>query len=192
MEPFDLPTLDGLHLVTGLCDGVLTGTEALAGFQSLHTLPYTAFLGSHGVNVDTQTELIVNKMVGKRTFIGWPFLQEGLVIALSDSLFKYEKMAVVPGSQPKFISNPLVPHEIGHWKTNAERIETFYSEKLGVMVGSVNVLVHVRPLKDQLILCWLTFDYPAHLRSQVSNVWTRGRSLRTMRAPIKKSSRRTR
>lgn len=69
-------------------------------------------------------------------------MQEGLVIALSDSLFKYEKMAVVPGSQPKFISNP---HGIGHWKTNAERIETFYSKKLGVMVGSVNVLVHVRP-----------------------------------------------
>ncbi|KLO15236.1 hypothetical protein SCHPADRAFT_808151, partial [Schizopora paradoxa] len=32
MEPFDLPTLDGLHLVPGLCDGVFLGTEALAGF----------------------------------------------------------------------------------------------------------------------------------------------------------------
>jgi len=32
MEPFDLPTLNCLHLVPGLCDGVLTGAEALAGF----------------------------------------------------------------------------------------------------------------------------------------------------------------
>src|ERR1700685_4422155 len=32
MEPFDLSTLNGLHLVSGLCDGVLTGAEALAGF----------------------------------------------------------------------------------------------------------------------------------------------------------------
>jgi len=32
MEPFDLPTLDGLHLVQGLCDGVFLGAEALAGF----------------------------------------------------------------------------------------------------------------------------------------------------------------
>ena len=51
MEPFDLPTLDGLHLVEGLCDGVLIGAEALAGFPSLHTLPHTASLGHHGVNV---------------------------------------------------------------------------------------------------------------------------------------------
>jgi 5'-3' exoribonuclease 1 len=145
MEPFDLHTLDGLHFVTGICDGVLTGTEALAGFHSLHTLPHTALLGFHGVDVDTQTELIVNNMVGKRIFIGWPFLQEGLVIALSDSPFMYEKMAVVPGSQPKFISNPHVPHGIGHWKTNVEWIETFHSKKLGVMVGGVNILVHVRP-----------------------------------------------
>jgi len=35
----------------GLCDGVLTGAEALAGFPSLHTLPHTALLGSNGVNV---------------------------------------------------------------------------------------------------------------------------------------------
>ena len=34
MEPFDLPTLNGLHLVPGFCDGVLTGAEALAGFPS--------------------------------------------------------------------------------------------------------------------------------------------------------------
>jgi 5'-3' exoribonuclease 1 len=44
MESFDLPTLDGLHLVPGPCDGVLTGAEALAGFPSLHTLPHTALL----------------------------------------------------------------------------------------------------------------------------------------------------
>jgi 5'-3' exoribonuclease 1 len=168
MEPFDLPTLDGLHLVPGLCDGVLTGAEALAGFPSLHTLPHTAVLGFHGVNVhgsesrnksmivniknpyeDTKAELIAQEMVGKRTFTGWPFLQEGLVVAISDSLFKYEKMNVVPGSPPKIISNPHASHGLGHWKTKAERTETFYSKKLGVIIGSVDVLVHVRPLAGQ-------------------------------------------
>jgi len=168
MEPFDLPTLDGLHLVPGLCDGVLTGVEALAGFPSLHTLPHTAVLGFHGVNVhgsesrnksmvvniknpyeDTKTELIAQEMVGKRTFIGWPFLQEGLVAAVSDSLFKYEKMSIVSGGPQKIISNPHPPHGLGHWKMKAERIETFYSKKLGVIMGSVDVLVHVRPLAGQ-------------------------------------------
>ncbi|KAJ7697550.1 hypothetical protein B0H14DRAFT_3038728, partial [Mycena olivaceomarginata] len=51
MEPFDLPTLDGLHLIEGLCnglhlieglcDGVFFGA-LLAGFPSLKTLLHTA------------------------------------------------------------------------------------------------------------------------------------------------------
>ena len=74
---------------------------------------------------DTKTEDIAKEMIGKRTFMGWPFLQEGLVVAISDSLFKYQKMTVVPGSPLKVISNPHSPHGIGHWKTKAEQIETF-------------------------------------------------------------------
>jgi 5'-3' exoribonuclease 1 len=168
MEPFDLPTLNGLHLVPGLCDGVLTGAEASAGFPSLHTLPHTALLGFHGVNVhrsesrnksmmvhiknpyeDTKTEDIAKEIIGKRAFMRWPFLQEGLVVAISGSLFKYEKMTVVPGCPPKVVSNTHSPHGIGHWKTRAERIETFYSKKVGVMMGSVAVLLQVRPLKGR-------------------------------------------
>ncbi len=51
MGPFDLPILDGLHLVPGLCDGVFLGADALAGFPSLKTLPHTAVLDFHSVNV---------------------------------------------------------------------------------------------------------------------------------------------
>ena len=46
MEPFDLPTLDGLHLVPGLCDGVLTGAETLAGFHGINAH------GSERQNID--------------------------------------------------------------------------------------------------------------------------------------------
>ena len=74
---------------------------------------------------DTKTVDIVKEMIRKRTFMGWPFLQEGLVVAIFDSLFKYEKMTVVPGSPPEVISNLHSPHGIGHWKTKAEQIETF-------------------------------------------------------------------
>ncbi|KAF7981258.1 hypothetical protein HWV62_34139 [Athelia sp. TMB] len=166
MVPFDLPVLDGLHLVPGLCDGVKIGAEALAGFPSLYSLPNTAMLGFHGVNVhgtesrnksmivhiqnpheDKKTETIAQEMIGKRTFVGWPFLQEGLVVAVSDSLFKYEKMTVVPGAPAKVISNPHAPNGLGHWKSKAERIESHYSKKLGVITGDVDVLLHVRPLK---------------------------------------------
>lgn len=166
MEPFDLPTLDGLHLIPGLCDGVFLGTEALAGFPSLKTLPHTALLGYHGVNVHgsesrnksmvvhirnpyegMKTEEVASKMIGERTFMGWPFLQEGSVVAVSDSLFKYEKMTVVPGTPAKVVSNPHAPQGLGHWKMKADRIEQVYSKRSGVITGSVDILLHVLPLK---------------------------------------------
>jgi 5'-3' exoribonuclease 1 len=175
MEPFDLPTLDGLHLVKGLLDGVLLGASALAGFPSLKTLPHTATLGFHGVNVHgsesrnksivvhienpfegRKTEDVANELIGKKAFIVWPFLQEGMVAAVSDSLFKYEKMTVVPGAPPKVISNPHSQHGFGMWKTKAERIESVYSKKAGVITGSIDALLHVRPLKGARLLFSIT------------------------------------
>ncbi|KAL6301387.1 exonuclease II [Sparassis latifolia] len=166
MEPFDLPTLDGLHLVEGLCDGVVLGAEALAGFPSVETLPHTAALGYHGVNVHgsesrnksmvihvenvhehRKAEDIAREMIGQRTFVSWPFLQEGMVCAVSDSLFKYEKAAIIPGRPPKVISNPHSPQGVSLWKSRADRIEQFYSKRCGVITGHIEVLVHVRPLK---------------------------------------------
>ena len=168
MEAFDLPTPDGLHLVPGLCDGVFLGAEALAGFPSLDTLPYTASLGIHGVNIhgsesrnksmiihiqnpyeNRKSEEIAKEMVGKRTFIGWPFLQEGRVVAVSDSLSRYEEMMVIPGSPTKIVANPHAPQGLSHWKSKAERTEQMYSKKCGVITGDVEVLVHVRPLKGE-------------------------------------------
>lgn len=170
MEPFDLPTLNGLHLVPGLCDGVFLGKAALAGFPSLYTLPHTATLGHHGVNVhgsesrnksmvihitnsheEEKVQDVARQMIGERVFVGWPFLQEGKVVSVSDSLFKYEKMSVVPGSEPKVVSNPHPPYGLGHWKGKAERIESLYSKKLGVVTGAVDVLLHIRPLKGTLV-----------------------------------------
>ena len=173
MEPFDLPTLDGLHLVEGLLDGVHLGADSLAGFPSLQTLPHTAALGYHGVNVHgsesrnksmivhienphehRKAEDIAGKMIGRRTFIGWPFLQEGMVSAVSDSLFKYEKVAVIPGKPPRVIANPHSQHGLAIWKSKAEQKEQFYSKRCGVITGDIEILVHVRPLKgmNQCIL----------------------------------------
>jgi 5'-3' exoribonuclease 1 len=170
MEPFDLPVLDGLHLVEGLCDGVLLGAESLAGFPSLKTLPHTATLGVHGVNVHgsesrnksmvvhvmniheaARPEDIAEKMIGKKAFIGWPFLQEGMVVAISDSLFKYEKTAIVSGTTPKVIKNPHSSHALGLWKQKSDSIEQYYSKRCGVITGEIEVLVHVRPLRGKIM-----------------------------------------
>ncbi|EKM58546.1 uncharacterized protein PHACADRAFT_117592 [Phanerochaete carnosa HHB-10118-sp] len=86
-------------------------------------------------------------MIGQRIFVGWPFLQEGMVSAVSDSLFKYEKIVVVPGNPPKVVSNPHAQQGLSLWKSKAEKIEYFYSKRCGVITGDIDVLVHVRPLK---------------------------------------------
>jgi len=166
MEPFDLPTLDGLHLVQGLCDGVFLGVSALAGFPSLKTLPHTSSLGHHGVNVhgsesrnksivihlenphaSRKPEDLAHELLGSRTFAGWPFLQEATVVGLSDSLFKYERLNVVPGGPTKIVSNPHSRPGLGMWKSKAEKIESVYSRKCGVLTGEIEILLHVRPLK---------------------------------------------
>ncbi|KZV63884.1 hypothetical protein PENSPDRAFT_589169 [Peniophora sp. CONT] len=166
MEVFDLPTLEGRHLIKGLLDGVKLGTEALAGFPSLHTLPHTATLGHHGVNVHgsesrnksivihiknpfeaQKPEDLAQAHIGKKTFIGWPFLQEAIVVSVSNSLFKYEKMSVIPGAPPRIVANPHSQHGLSIWKSKAERIESVYSKKAGVLTGDIDLLLHVRPLK---------------------------------------------
>ena len=142
MEPYDLPTLDGLHLVQGLCDGVLLGAESLAGFPSLKTIHHHATLGHHGVNIhgsesrnksmvihvknpheDKKSKDVAEEMIGQRVFIGWPFLQEGKVTAVSDSLFKYEKMEIIRGTPEKVVQNPHPPQGVGLWKSKSEKIE---------------------------------------------------------------------
>lgn len=168
MEPFNLPTLDGLHLVPGLCDGVFLGAEALAGFPTLQTLPHTAMLGYHGVNVHgsesknksmvihiqnphdgAKTEDIAKKMVGHRTFVGWPFVREAMVVAVSDHLFKYEQMKFGDGRETRVLSNPHSSQGVHYWKGKTEKIENYYSKRLGVVTGPVEILVHVLPLKGK-------------------------------------------
>ncbi|KAF9074552.1 XRN 5'-3' exonuclease N-terminus-domain-containing protein [Rhodocollybia butyracea] len=172
MEAFDLPTLDpdlGLVLVTGLVEGVRTGPSALSGFPSLNTLPHThTVLGYHHVNVHNsesrnqsivvhirntyegrKTEEIGQEMLGKRTFVGWPFLSEGRVVAVSDELFRYESVQVGMRGRgaEKVLGTPHNQNGLGLWKTKADRIEGVYSKRFGVVTGPVEVLLHVRPLK---------------------------------------------
>ncbi|KAG8985436.1 hypothetical protein FRB90_004701 [Tulasnella sp. 427] len=154
MRVFDLPTLDGLHLVEGLCDGVFLGVDALAGFPSLKTLPYTPTLGYHSVNVfqaDSRNKSMVlnvrntwegrnaqdvaRELVGKRAFVNWPFLQEGLIVAVSDDMIRYEQDHTAPNSSVNF------------WKRKADEVEHRYSKRFAVLTGDVQILLHVRPLK---------------------------------------------
>jgi 5'-3' exoribonuclease 1 len=158
---FDLPTMDGLEPHAGLVQGAKIGKYALAGFPSLKTLPFTGSLGFHGVNVfmqDSRNESMVvalsetdkrtkveyaKQLLNQRVHVGYPFLQEAKVVKVSDELFDY--------IMPEDGSNQIkaVEHsgrEIDDFH-KAERIEKFYSKRLGMLTNDVESLVHVEMLK---------------------------------------------
>ena len=95
----------------------------------------------------TETQELAEEMIGQRVFIGWPFLQEGRVTAVSDHLFKYQEKEVVPGASGRVVSNPHSPQDVRLWKLKSEKIEMLYSKQRGVVTGAVGVVIHVLPLK---------------------------------------------
>ncbi|KAI1486558.1 exoribonuclease 1 [Biscogniauxia mediterranea] len=159
---FDLPTTEGLELYVGLVEGAKLGIDALAGFPSLATLPYNAALGFHGVNVfqqESRNESMVvtltdaemrNKVelakvkLGQRCHVGYPFLQEAKVVRVSDELFDYSLSPTDPG---QVIQTHHSARDIEEWNKKASRIENFYSKRLGIIIGSVESMIHVQMLK---------------------------------------------
>ncbi|TVY48203.1 5'-3' exoribonuclease [Lachnellula occidentalis] len=159
---YDLPTIEGLEYHIGLMEGAKLGNAALAGFPSLATIPYNATLGFHSVNVfqsDSKNESMVvtiedsenrtnvktaTMKLGRRVFVGYPFLQEGKVVKVSDELFDYFPSS--DGSnQP--LQQPHGPREIEDFRKKAERIENNYSKRLGIIIGPVESITHVEILK---------------------------------------------
>jgi 5'-3' exoribonuclease 1 len=158
---FDLPTVEGLEPWARLVDGVKLGASALAGFPSLKTLPNAGQLAFHGVNVfqqESRKESMVitlldpesrsnielaKQKLGQRVHVGYPFLQEGLVVRVSDELFDY----VLPKGEQHVVSIPHSPFQIEQWARKSDKIESYYSKRLGMIVGSVDAIVHIDLLK---------------------------------------------
>lgn len=159
---FDLPPTEGLEYRVGLTDGALLNISALAGFPSLATLPYTASLGFHGVNVfqqDSRNESMVVNLIGtdmrtkveaakvklgQRCFVGYPFLQEAKIVRVSDQLFDF---TLAPDGSGQVVMTNHSPRDIDDWSRKSDRIENFYSKRLGILIGHVESLVHVHMLK---------------------------------------------
>lgn len=164
MSRYELPSIDGLSYRVGLLEGARVGIHALAGFPSLHTLPYRGHLEQAGVTVFQQaskndsmvitlqnrwdgrkTEDIANEKIGNKVFFGWPYLREGKVLAVSDNLFRYEYVSVGEGTKLVPISHG--PAQLAEFERNSTAIEEDYSKRFGVVTGEVEVVLHVAPLK---------------------------------------------
>lgn len=158
-EYLEDPRLGEENIKFGLMQNVKLGADALAGFPSLKTIPYTYDLEKAGVQVfqqpsrnesmiiylknifeDETASSIAEKLLNESVYIQWPYLREAKVVAISDELFRYES---VKGSIQS------IPHDqktLDNWAKKMSKTEESYS-RIGVKIGQVSVLVHVKKLK---------------------------------------------
>ncbi|GKT58587.1 5'-3' exoribonuclease [Colletotrichum tofieldiae] len=158
---FELPNTDGLTYRNGLVDGAKINIEALAGFPTLHTLSYTAMLVENfGVNVfqadSKNPSMIVTltdaemrtraqsaaQKLGKRCFVGYPFLQEAKIVKVTDELFDYEL-----DGNGSVVQKHHGPKDIDFFSKESTYIENWHSKRLGIVISAVESLVHVHMLK---------------------------------------------
>ncbi|KND93391.1 5'-3' exoribonuclease 1 [Tolypocladium ophioglossoides CBS 100239] len=159
---FDMPDTEGLDYLSGLTNGALLNVEALAGFPTLHSLPYTAQLvQGYGINVfqsDSRNPSVVvtltdTKMrtsietwkakLGQRCYVGYPFLQEAKVVKVQDELFGYE----LAENEKDIITKDHSNREAGDFSKDSEYLESWHAKRLGITIGQVECLVHVHMLK---------------------------------------------
>ncbi|KAH7152261.1 XRN 5'-3' exonuclease N-terminus-domain-containing protein [Dactylonectria estremocensis] len=162
---FDLPDVEGLEYLSGLTNGALLKVSALAGFPTLHTLPYTAQLvEGYGVNVfqsDSRNPSVVVTLtetedrtktstwkakLGKRCFVGYPFLQEAKVIRVQDELFSYE----LAENGRDIVTRDHNNREAADFAKESDFLENWHAKRLAVTIGQVECLVVVHMLKGLL------------------------------------------
>ncbi|KAK8035625.1 hypothetical protein PG993_010620 [Apiospora rasikravindrae] len=157
---YDLPTADGAKLYRGLLDGAKLNIEALAGFPSLATLPYTASLDYHGVNVfqqDSRNQSMIVTLsdvemrssietaklkLGQTCHVGYPFLQEAKIVSVRDRDYEYTHDA-----DENIVQRHLDGSEMQTWQKKAAQLGNFYSKRLGIVIGPIEATVQVDMLK---------------------------------------------
>ncbi len=91
------------------------------------------------------TEQHARNRLGKRVFVGWPFLWEARVVSMADEFFEYTL------ESGQVVKNPHTQRTEVRFFKQSESLERFYSKRYGVIVGSVEVIVQC------VLLCGTVF-----------------------------------
>ncbi|KAK9255442.1 XRN 5'-3' exonuclease N-terminus-domain-containing protein [Lipomyces tetrasporus] len=188
ISEFRFPPMAGRQYKSGLCMGVQLGAHALAGFPTLKTIPHTAELTTrHSVNVFQQesrreamivalddifeeltTEQIATKRLETKVFVGWPYIQEAMIVEIYDESFRYGLVTASGATTTTTVTrSPMTPADVQAFDIKRADIYKQYA-RLGVDIGTVDVLAKVVLLKGlkQLPNGALVkeFDYSPSLR----------------------------
>lgn len=162
IQEYSLPSMDGKSFVKTLVPGVHLGLDAMPGFPSLKTLPFNHRLQKVGVNVhghasndssmvlslsmtrEIKTASDVSDHIGRSTYIHWPYLFEGIIVAVSDSQNVFRAHWLDNDVKIRQNDGPETGSGFQKLCTNMSH---HYRKRYAVDIGNVSVLLHVRPLK---------------------------------------------
>lgn len=153
---YNEPVLPESSYKYGLCDGAKLGVNSLAGFPSLKTLPFTFSFEKAEVKIferpsrreslilsirnqyaESDSFAISKQFLGRTVYVGWPYLRQATVVAVSDDMLKYTL------DHGKIAQEPH--QHLNDWQNDSRNIEMVYKRQ-GVKVGKTSLLIHVLPL----------------------------------------------
>jgi 5'-3' exoribonuclease 1 len=96
---------------------------------------------------------LAERLVGRRCYIGWPFLVEAQITSIADGLFTYRsgKGGSSSGSAGAaagggVVRQPMDAHEVATWPAHTEQLARVYARR-GIVLNDVEAIVTVRPFK---------------------------------------------
>ncbi|KAI8802810.1 XRN 5'-3' exonuclease N-terminus-domain-containing protein [Cladochytrium replicatum] len=92
-------------------------------------------------------EKLAADILGKTMYIHWPFLTEAQIVGLSDDRCRFDIRNNIGGQKGGVVKTAHFLDGVNRFAKSSERIESQYSKRFGTLVGQVDVVVHVRPLK---------------------------------------------
>ncbi|KAG7662769.1 exo2 [[Candida] subhashii] len=147
----------------GLIEGAKTGTELLAGFPTLNSIPFQAELLANECKVfnfpsrsesmvltlgnvweDLSVHQFAESFLGKIVYTRWPFLRESRVVKVEDGENKYELVKTAHGR--KLITAELDNEEKRSYKSDLSYQRIQWDKTRGVKFGEIDGLVHVQPV----------------------------------------------
>lgn len=159
-EVYHEPSLSDKDFVFGLCEGAKLGVDSLAGFPSLKNLPHTFQIAMGQVKVferpsrresiilsiqnqydGSDVSAICNRLLGRPVYIGWPYLREAKVVAISDKTTHYQK-----GNGGKVTKSDVDSSE---WSRDASLSDANY-QLSGVKIGKTELVLHVHILDGMI------------------------------------------
>lgn len=159
---YHLPSLKeaGLTLRKGLLPGAKVGKNALAGFPSLQTIPYTYEIKHQAVHVfqqDSRNESVVISIKNKyqhadieeiaklflyrSIYVHYPYLQEAVVIGVSNADKKY--YVTFHNGKKQILEHYWDEKEREEWTNRIGRAEYMPLKRFALMVGDTEVGFHV-------------------------------------------------